>query len=210
MKRETTAGPVPIDVPGIHGPRGPYRSGIDRRREILQAATSVFSRDGYRGGSLRDIGRLLGLSPASIIHHFGSKEQLLVAVLASRDDAVADSFPTAVRQGLLVDELRKIVAANEQEPGLTALYATLAAEAVNPDHPAHDYFIGRYQRILQFLEDGIRQEQERNALPAGQGASSLARTLLAIMDGLQLQWLLNPAMSMTQSFDEALRDLNLA
>ncbi|PNH78177.1 TetR/AcrR family transcriptional regulator [Arthrobacter sp. AFG20] len=200
----------PAAVPGIRGPRGPYRSGVDRRREILEAAVSVFAREGYRAGSLRDVARSLGLTPGAIIHHFGSKEQLLVAVLDTRDDAVADSFPNAVRRGLLIEELRKIVAANENQRGLTTLYATLAAEAVNPDHPAHEYFIGRYQRILQHLEEGIREEQEQGILPLGRPAASLARALLATMDGLQLQWLLEPSMSMTEAFDEALRTLNLA
>ena len=199
-----------VNVPGIRGPRGPYRSGVDRRREILEAAMSVFAREGYRAGSLRDVARTLGLTPGAIIHHFGSKEQLLVAVLDTRDDAVADSFPNAVRRGVLIDEVRKIVAANENQRGLTTLYATLAAEAVNPDHPAHEYFIGRYQRILQLLEEGIREEQEQGILPAGRPAASLARALLATMDGLQLQWLLEPSMSMTDAFDEALRTLNLA
>ncbi|MGF4041759.1 TetR/AcrR family transcriptional regulator [Paenarthrobacter nitroguajacolicus] len=209
MEKPVTA-PSMAAVPGIRGPRGPYRSGVDRRREILDAAVSVFSREGYRGGSLRDIARSLGLSPGAVIHHFGSKEQLLVAVLDARDDSVADSFPNAVRRGLLIDELRKIVAANENQRGLTTLYATLAAEAVNPEHPAHNYFVERYQRILQLLEEGISEEQEQGILPAVRPAASLARALLAAMDGLQLQWLLEPTLSMTEAFDDALRTLNLA
>lgn len=209
MEKAVSAAPA-VAVPGIRGPRGPYRTGVDRRREILEAAVSVFSREGYRGGSLRDIARSLELSPGAVIHHFGSKEQLLIAVLDIRDDAVADSFPNAVRHGLLIDELRKIVAANENQRGLTTLYATLATEAVNPDHPAHDYFVNRYRRILRYLEEGIKEEQEQGILPVGQPAISLARALLATMDGLQLQWLLEPSLSMTEAFDDALRMLNLA
>ncbi len=81
---------------------------------------------------------------------------------------------------------------------------------MNPEHPAHNYFVERYQRILQLLEEGISEEQEQGILPAVRPAASLARALLAAMDGLQLQWLLEPTLSMTEAFDDALRTLNLA
>ena len=36
--------------------RGPYRKGLEKRREILLAAIDVFSRRGYRNASTREIG----------------------------------------------------------------------------------------------------------------------------------------------------------
>lgn len=206
MSEESAATAV---VPGINGPRGPYRAGIDRRREILDAAKKVFANAGYRNGSIRDIAKELGASPGLVIHHFGSKEQLLVAILEDRDETTEESFAAAVREGRLLDELKKIVRANERDRGLTTFYVTLAAEAVNPAHPAHDYFVSRYERILNFLEDGIEQEQKRGILPNAVSAGVLARTIIGAMDGLQLQWLLHPSRSMIDSFEESLQALGL-
>ena len=62
-------------------PRGPYKNGIKRRREILESAARVFALHGYAGGSLREIANEVGVTPAALIRHFESKESLLVAVL---------------------------------------------------------------------------------------------------------------------------------
>ena len=52
----------------------------DRRLQILRAAADRFSKDGYAGASLRDIGRQIGLLPGSIYHHFPTKDDLFLSV----------------------------------------------------------------------------------------------------------------------------------
>ena len=56
------------------GRRGPYRTGIRRREQIIDAATAVFAEYGYAGGSVRTIAERVGVSPASLLQHFGSKK----------------------------------------------------------------------------------------------------------------------------------------
>ena len=43
--------------------RGPYRTGIRRREQIIDAATAVFAEYGYAGGSIRTIADRVGVSP---------------------------------------------------------------------------------------------------------------------------------------------------
>ncbi len=62
-------------------PRGPYRTGIKRRREIVDAASRIFARYGYAGGSLRQIAGDVGVTPAALARHFDNKYGLLQAVL---------------------------------------------------------------------------------------------------------------------------------
>lgn len=55
-----------------------------RRREILDAAFFVFGKLGYERATLNDVARSIGVSPGTICHHFGTKNDLFEAVIADR------------------------------------------------------------------------------------------------------------------------------
>lgn len=58
----------------------------DRRSRILASAGRAFSASGFRGASLRDIAASAEVSLTLVDHHFGSKEQLLAAVIGRHHD----------------------------------------------------------------------------------------------------------------------------
>lgn len=202
MPPEQGAAEQAASTAGGRAARGPYRAGRARQREILKASTEVFAQDGYRGGSLRDIAGAIGVSPGAILHHFGSKEQLLVAVLEDRDLHSGDTVIQHRRSGHVIDGIRQIVIDNERRPGLMRLYTTLAAEAVSVEHPAHRYFVDRYATLSGFIIEAL--EREGYQVPPGQTFEDIASLILSAIDGLQLQWLLNPTFSMIGRFDAML------
>ena len=53
-------------------------------REILDAAFTAFGRLGYERATLSDVARVIGVSPGTICHHFGTKQELYQAVVADR------------------------------------------------------------------------------------------------------------------------------
>jgi AcrR family transcriptional regulator len=55
-------------------PRG--RRGLDKNA-ILAAAFDMLSSDGETGFSVRKLGLRIGIDPMTVLHHFGSKEELL-------------------------------------------------------------------------------------------------------------------------------------
>ncbi|MDR6318303.1 TetR/AcrR family transcriptional regulator [Actinoplanes couchii] len=181
------------------GPRGPYHSGREARRAILDAARAVFAEHGFRGGVLRDVAVRAGVSAGNIIHHFGSKEALLVALLEQRD--VGAGMELRAAPGGFVAGLRALVRRNAADRDMIRLFTTLAAEATAPDHPAHDFFRERYASVSRETTTAVRAAREEGDLPSGPPADRLAAGLIAVMDGLQTRWLLDPDFDMVAAFD---------
>jgi AcrR family transcriptional regulator len=166
------------------------------RQRIIDSATELFSRSGYRAVSLRDIAAHAGITHAGVLHHFPNKEATLIHVLSRRDEADA---PLVLDEGAshreLIDNIVRIVERNTGTPGLVSLYVNLSAEATDPAHPAHEYFFGRYQILRELLVPAfaslIGQRPEPSPCPAP-SPEVAAQQFLALQDGLQVQWLLDP------------------
>ena len=67
------------------------RRPIDTRERVLQAAQALFAERGYRGTSLRDIAKRIGVKAPSLLHHFPSKQQLYLAVLDKMFESLEDA-----------------------------------------------------------------------------------------------------------------------
>jgi AcrR family transcriptional regulator len=163
--------------------RGPYAKGVAKRAEILRAALEVIARQGYRRTSTRELAAAAGLSEAGLLHYFGSKEKLFEAVLRARDEADLERFATADP----IDNLTAIIRHNGSVPGLVQLYSTFSAEAGDPDHSSHEYFVERYAGIRASLADAVRARQSAGALDPAADAETIATLLIALSDGLQVQ-----------------------
>lgn len=174
------------------GPRGPYAKTKATRQRILDASLSVFAESGFRAGSLRDIAERVGLSDAGLLHHYPSKAELLQATLRHRDEVNLRDFKVdledarGVAQGFI-----DITERNMHQPGVVELYCTLSAEATTTDHPAHQYFIERYEWVRGLSTSALERLRDQGELRDGVDPRSAAIQLLALMDGLQVQWLLD-------------------
>lgn len=175
--------------------------GTRRKAAILRAATQLFARNGYRDASLASIAGEAGLTPPGLLHHFPSKPALLEVLLREREQRDKALVAEALRTypGDVVRLLEALVAHNEAERDETWLATVLAAEATSPDHPAHDFFAARYTRVRTALRRTIAQQASASSL-AKEDIAALATLSMAVMDGLQVQWLLDPQTDMIANF----------
>jgi len=86
----------------------------------------------------------------------------------------------------------ELVEHNETVPGLVQLFTLLVAEGISQDHPAHTFFVQRYQRERERMVQAIKQAQQANEVRSDISAETLVVLIFAMMDGLQVQWLLEP------------------
>jgi AcrR family transcriptional regulator len=152
----------------------------------------VFSSSGFHGGSLRDVAHRAGLSQAGLLHHFPSKERLLRAVLTWRDDIVRRQLGEPVPDGL--DLLRRLVTlpAATRTRELVQLHVITSAEGVVATHPVHGYVRQRHASDLEMVRQALERAAAHGDLRGDIDCAGTARTLVALMDGLQVQWLLRP------------------
>ncbi len=174
--------------------RGAYASGLARREAILRAASEAFAAHGYRGASLAMIADRVGMSAPGLLHHFPTKEHLLIDLLALRHerDAAQVRELASVRGGRVLDALLALGASNAESPGLIRLFTMLAAESVDDDHPGHDWFVERYRESRRFIAERLIEEQQAGLIRDDVDPAMIAAQILAMFDGLQLQWLLDP------------------
>jgi AcrR family transcriptional regulator len=172
------------------GRRGPYAKSAAKREAIVAAAAQVFAENGYHAGSLREVAGAAGMSMSTLMHHFGRKEDLLLAVLAERDKRrlEPDQYEPGDFASLVVAQAR----ANESVPGLVALYSVLAAESTTRDHPARGYFSDRFDRMREQYTAEFEALSAAGRLRAGVDPRTAADNLVAMWDGMQLRWLLQP------------------
>jgi AcrR family transcriptional regulator len=179
-----------------------YAKGEAKRREILEAALALVAERGYRNSTLQEIADAVGLSKAGVLHYFTSRENLIAEVIRERDAQDATSFGRDATD--MLDLLRKTMQHNESVPGLVELYSRLVVEAESHEHPAHDYVRERYATTTDSVAAAVRQRQEAGALAGDADPRVLARTLIALSDGLQLQWMYNREIDMAEAFDAIL------
>lgn len=121
-----------------------------------------------------------------VTHHFPTKSGLLEAVLSHRDLDAASHLEG--RRGVsLLRGLLEIAERDELDRGLTQLFAILSAEATTDNHPAHQYFVQRYELILGTVRRAFEEAGEDGALKPGVAAAEAAQMYVALSDGLQLQ-----------------------
>ncbi|MEU6946250.1 TetR/AcrR family transcriptional regulator [Streptomyces sp. NPDC046316] len=174
--------------------RGSYAVGDERRRKILDTAVEHFGQWGFHASSLARIANDCGITQGGLLHHFRSKEDLLLSVLAQSEqhdverlfadepDSYAAYLETVV--GLVEDNTRR--------PGIVRMFNVLAGESGNVGHPAHRYFKERYARVLRHTVDLMEAAVRRGELREGTDCRAVGQEQLAVMDGLQIQWALDP------------------
>ena len=160
----------------------------------LDVAAQLSAATGYRGTSLADVAQAAGLSNAGLLHHFPSKEQLLVKVLRRRDAADAAALQARGRGPEptvwdLLDSMVDLAELNSERLGMVRLYSTLSGEAIDADHPANGWLREHLSRGVADIYSALEAGKAAGIVHPEAPSASIARSCVALLDGLQIQWL---------------------
>jgi AcrR family transcriptional regulator len=166
--------------------------GEDRKQRILEVAQRLVARNGWRNTTLAQIAGEAGVTPAGLLHHFESKEQLLHAVLDARD---LDDDIHADRGGDLIGEIVQVADRFTRAPELIGTFTVLLAENILPDAPLH-------RSATQIVADLIRRGQADGRFRTDIDPAVKAIEILAFVHGMETTWLLDPSIPLTDVFKQ--------
>ena len=178
--------------------------GEDRRQRILAVTQRLLARNGGRGITLGQIAQEAGVSPAGLLHHFESKEQLLHAVLDARD---AIDEANLDREGDILEQLERVIERFRRSPELIGTFSVLRMENLDPEAPLHPRFLGRYRSAVNIIAEGIRRGQRAGRYRSDVNPAVKAMEIVAFLNGIETSWLLDPSIPLAEVFSEYIGSL---
>lgn len=173
-----------------------YATGRATKKAIVASAAQAFAQKGFYGASLRSIAAGAGVDHSTLLHHFGNKTNLMLAVVELHDQQqLRAEFPTRISAEALVDSFVRTAESNRDAPGLVQLLSMLTAEAGAEDHPARPMLQRRHKRLITLFSWMIKRQRTRLGLPDdGLSPDERAAMVIATWDGLQMFDALHPGM----------------
>ena len=128
--------------------------------QVLAAARAEFLRHGFAATNMDKIARVAGVSKATVYAHFGSKEELFAAMVATNCRRIAESLAEETLEGLPVraalTQIDRQFLSFLLSPDTQAIYRVVVSEAPRfPDLGRRFYAAGPQNtrgRIARYLE----------------------------------------------------------
>jgi AcrR family transcriptional regulator len=175
----------------------------ERREQILQAAFSCFADKGYHAATMDDLVRASGLSKGSLYWHFRSKEEVFLALFDSYASVLYGEWDAAAESGAdALEVLRReceiaVEILSDDRLGLLAW-----AEFLN--HPkARQRMSEIYRTARVKLGAIVERGRAEGSIRAGPPPEEVASALVGVIEGLLIQWLVDPEFALKQNVESA-------
>lgn len=158
----------------------------DTRATLLGEAETLVRRRGYSGFSYADLSEVVGIRKASIHHHFRTKEDLAVALLAAyerRYEAALDAISAEAGDGLARVSAYGRLYLGGVEQGLGCLCAAFATEGDRLPERLRADVAAFFARHIAWIEGALRQGQADGSVRPSLDPSAQARMIVATLEG---------------------------
>ncbi len=180
----------------------------DQRRVIRRAALSVYARRGIEGTGLAHVAEAAGMGRSSLYHYYPDKKSLVCDILSellAEEEAMFASV--AEGEGSSRERIERLIRAllDTLEPWASVGRMILELRASETRR-----FRGLFERIRGHLAETIAEGQGRGEIDPALDPSVAASTIIGIIDGLFVQYMIDPRVFPDQQelADELSRTLN--
>ncbi|MCB9796437.1 MAG: TetR family transcriptional regulator [Alphaproteobacteria bacterium] len=161
-----------------------------RRAQIVDGLLEEMARQGYDAASTKDIAKAAGLSSGLLHYHFGSKQEVLLALIESLGQRLEGRLSDAIeaaeggaraRLDAALDAMLSLDPAHAPEPKVVACWIAVSAEATRKPEVGEAFGaqMQALRRALSALVVEALDEEGRDA----SAADELALALLAAIQG---------------------------
>jgi len=175
-----------------------------RRDEILEAAETCFARQGFHQTTIQDVIGESGLSAGCIYTHFASKEDLIQAIGERRHAHDSALFAARGEELSPLESLRAIARAFimdlQKEQGLRSRRVALQlwAEALR-DEVIHEQVTNGIRKPIAGIVELVKRGQRLGIIDGAVNPRAIARTMVAMFQGLVLQRLWGEPFSVAEA-----------
>ncbi len=155
------------------------------RQHLLERSLKYFLKHGVANLSLRPLAAFAGTSARMLVHHFGSKEELITAVMREAHARLQDSLQTMAKPdrhraaAIVLEDFWRLISSPSNLPYMRLLFEVQVLAIQNPR---------RYARYLATTSSSWLRLINR-ALPSGKDGAVIATLFIAVIDGLMLELL---------------------
>ncbi|MBW3577181.1 MAG: TetR/AcrR family transcriptional regulator [Actinobacteria bacterium] len=171
-----------------------YRAGLETRERILDATRALLGEVGLEGTTLKAICERAEVGAGSFYNLFASKEEVVLSVVREAITAVDAAHDAGVRERESVEDLvDAYLGFITGQPDLARIYLQAAVAWGLSDRALAVRFTRHQDQRVQRLAAALRREQ-----PGVRPGDALLRAqlLLAALNGLTVNWLLDPSFAL--------------
>ena len=177
----------------------------ETERKVLSAATALIAERGSRALTLAEVGEAAGYSRGIVSHHFGSRENLLRAVMR---DAWSFTLPDARDNAAdwLAETVRAYLGNVSSRRPSAGAFLQMWGEAIAADPVLMPLYAEQDARFRRLLADKVREGIRDGSVRADADPEAMAVSLVGLVRGVALQLISTPPPARVKAIiDEAER-----
>ncbi|MBN2161180.1 MAG: TetR/AcrR family transcriptional regulator [Spirochaetes bacterium] len=165
-----------------------YAKGTMTRARVLDRAIALINRKGVGNTSIQDIIDNTGVKKGNLYFHFSSKDELGLSIIMEARDRYFEYLSKSVTSpdplGKINDVLRAVLEYHRGRGFIGGcIFGNTALEMADSGEEYADLVRDIFDRWTNILAGFIREAKKRGDLPSAVRPASLARHIVAVMEG---------------------------
>jgi AcrR family transcriptional regulator len=165
---------------------------VTKKDAILQTATYLFSRKGYKDTAMGELSKMTGVAEGTIFYHFKSKQGVFLAILGSLKDGILPEFERyrkaeSEKTGLdMVEESLSfyLYMAKSREDLFAILHQRYPYELAESNPECRDILEAIYNCFVDIFESAITGGQEDGSIDPDLTARKSALIVFSMVDSM--------------------------